>query len=163
MKKALVILGLVLFVAVGVVTATVPFFTWIGGYEGGLFEFEFKDEKGNPVKGVQMEVSNVDGERIDGHVIKDFGNNQQQCDDRGVLSVHARRRKFGGECFYLFCVIPIGECGDNKPIIFCRFVHQGKEVYKTTYDKLSDELVNRGTQAGDNTNRSLRKRIIITP
>jgi len=165
MKKKLLIIGPVLAVVLGCCLVMSPETQWLGGYHGGTFEFEFKDIHGNPVEGIQLEVSNAHGERVDDYLIRDFSKDGRRSSDaKGVLTVRTNNPRFGGSCKYWFFVIPVGPCPPGKgPVINCRFMLRGNEVYATSYKSLSDELVSRGKHEADNTNWSLRKEIVIRP
>ena len=112
------------------------------------------------MEGVEIEVTGNEGERIDGRLIKNM-NRPRQSDDDGVLTIYTYEQNFGGSEKRVFFLIPIRE--GEPPVLDVKFVLKGKEVYKTSYKALSEELIYQGTHDPGNVNRQLRKTIVINP
>jgi len=156
MKRSILATSVGVVILFGLITLAFPRM-WKGGYGPGRFEFEFQDRKGNPVQGVWLEVFRADETRMDKYLVKGFDqNNQLRSDEKGVLSIETLGQNFGGQCRYLFLLIPIGKCHGEGPVIYCKFFRQAKQVCQITYEELMRDF----EKFAGNT---LRKKMVIEP
>ena len=160
MQKAMLLITLLftcIVIGIGYFTATVPIILWHGCYIGGAYTFEFKDQRGEPVMGVFLEITDAHDSRIDRFRLEHFDiDDPAHSDQNGLLAVRAADLNYGGSKRYLFFIIPLDNPTNDEPIVNWRFVKNGRTVFHTTYKDLSDEML-----AGHPASRSLRKSIVV--
>jgi hypothetical protein len=140
-KKLLVqvSLSVVVVLVVAAVSLVTTTGMWIGQFTSGDYEFFFAEPNGTPVKGVQLEVTDKDGNKVYEFVVREYlENNTPESDDKGLLKFHGNSMRFGGTCWHLFWLIPVGTC--DSPVFYVRFLYRGKEVEKHEYGELSQQL-----------------------
>jgi hypothetical protein len=110
---------------------------WDGGFPQEEFEISFRDASGNATKGVELRVEDNEGRPFYFYPVSDYAPDlTPTSDENGIMIFHHIRStalEFGGHEWYLFFFIPIG---DGSPKYVCRFLHDGREVYRIPYHKL---------------------------
>lgn len=132
---ALLIAGGVLLLAIASLVET---HVWDGGFRQAEYQLTLVDRAGKPVPGVELRVEGESGANFYHYPVTDYSpNSTLASNDKGVLTFHHVKLgglEFGGKCSELFWIIPIGEC--NSPIFVCRFVADGKEIYRCKFNDL---------------------------
>lgn len=109
---------------------------WDGGYPYVACEFTFHDSDGNPVSGVQLEVTRESGAVRHHWPIDDFYAGRVPTSDKdGKLKFHCCGHSFGGTCHTYFHVIKTGSCG--APEYTCNFFHDGNVIASVPFNDLA--------------------------
>ena len=113
-----------------------------GAFAHAQYEFTFHTPDGAPLRGVRLQVVDDKGEDSFHYPVSDYSAGSAPTSDaQGVLTFHHVNREhpeWFGSGSYLFFLIPVGE-GAHAPVYYCRFVHEGREVYKARYNDLDAE------------------------
>lgn len=92
---------------------------WDGGYLDAEYRITFKDQNGEPVAGIQLQVEDKEG--------------------NGIMAFHHLSHfgvEFSGRIRYVFFFFPIEE--RRGPEYVCRFRSGDKEVHRVSYGELDD-------------------------
>lgn len=111
---------------------------WDGGFALAEYQITFRDADGRPVEGVQLRVEDQRGYAFYHYPVTDFLPDRTPISGPDGLMVfhHADGGcEFGGKCWLLFGLIPVGE--HSSPVYVCRFFSQGHEVYRVRYSELN--------------------------
>jgi hypothetical protein len=125
--------------AVGIVTviSSRKYMIWDGGYAPAEFQITFKDVSGKPVEGIELHVQDLEGHNYFHYPVTDYLPGQIPSSDKnGLIVFHhvSEAIEFSCGCDYVFFVIPIEE--RRGPAFLCRFLHKGKEVYRSGFSEL---------------------------
>jgi hypothetical protein len=110
---------------------------WDGGFPQEEFEISFRDADGNAIQGVEPRVEDRKGRPFYFYPVSDYApDSAPTSDENGMMIYHHVSRsglEFSGFDGHLFFIIPIG---DGPPEYICRFLRDGKEMYRVPYHKL---------------------------
>jgi hypothetical protein len=107
------------------------------GYGQGEYELTFEDASGSPVEGVELKVEDERGDDFFCFPVTDYLPGHAPVSDQyGVMRFHhvstgVEWDNYGWELFWL---VPVQKT--RSPVFICRFVLQGKEVYRIPYAEL---------------------------
>jgi hypothetical protein len=110
---------------------------WGGGYAQAEIQLSFRDAKGTPIEGVELRVEDRDGRECFYYPVSDYAPGQiPKSDHDGLMVLHhvSQGLEFGGSQVDLFFLIPIDT--QPAPVFLCRFLHQGREVYRSSFSEL---------------------------
>lgn len=110
---------------------------WDGGYPPALFKVKLTDEQGKPVQNAQVHVINLDGESRYRYPVTNYlKNNILETDKQGEVTLNhfSHGLEFGGKCWDLFFIVPMGDC--DAPDFFIVFSKDGFEDKKIKYSIL---------------------------
>jgi hypothetical protein len=128
---ALLVLG---FLAVVSLLSTI---LWDGGYGQAEFQITFQDADKQSIQGVELRVEDREGHTFYHYPVTDYLPGQIPTSDHdGVMVFHHAGSgiEFSGRCWLLFGLIPVEE--RRGPVFICRFLHQGREVYRIRFGEL---------------------------
>jgi len=119
--------------------------TWDGSFEQTEFRLTFTDQTGKPLEGVELLVTDRDGNLFPGYPISDYlldSRRPRSGMDGQLVCRHVRfGLEFGGYAYRLFWLIPMGEA---PPVFKCHFIADGKHVASCDYR----EIATRGKHTG---------------
>jgi hypothetical protein len=110
---------------------------WHGGYGQAEIQLSFRDAKGKPVEGVELRVEDRDGRECFHYPVNDYAPGQiPQSDRDGLMVLHhvSQGIEFSESRVDLLFLIPIYV--QPAPVFLCRFLHQGREVYRSSFSEL---------------------------
>ncbi|MBX7073319.1 MAG: hypothetical protein K1X71_09240 [Pirellulales bacterium] len=114
-----------------------PVMVWDGGFGQVEYQIRFVDSEGAPIPGVQLRVENEQGANFFHYPVTDYAEGRAPASgDDGVLTFHhvGGGPEFSGRCTEWFGIC-FGEC--NAPIFICRFLLDGKEVYRSKFNDMN--------------------------
>jgi hypothetical protein len=109
---------------------------WDGGFPQEEFEISFRDADGNSIQGVELRVEDRKGRPFYFYPVSDYATDSAPTsDENGMMIFHhvSRGLEYSGFDGHVFFIIPIG---DGSPEYICRFLRDGKEIYRIPYHKL---------------------------
>jgi len=110
-------LGVLLLSAAVALVSSTRVCRWDGGFAQVEFQIRFVDAANRGIRGVRLQVANGDGATAFAYPVTDFLENNVPTSDRdGLMVFHhiSLSPEFGGSCWYLFFVIPLGTCDSPK-------------------------------------------------
>jgi hypothetical protein len=108
-----------------------------GRFPNAEFELTFHDPNGKPLPGVELQVENRLGNVANDYPVTDFKRSQPpHTNENGVMVFHhvGHGLEFGADRWELFFVIQMGD--ELPPQFLCRFLLDGREVYRINYHEL---------------------------
>jgi hypothetical protein len=111
---------------------------WDGGFPQAEYHLTFVDASGKPINGVVLAVIDRDGNPAYHYPVSDYsdGSAPTSSDDGIIAFRHVGGgMEFGGGCWRLFFLIPIGRC--NPPEYECVFSRGDEVIYRCSYTAFS--------------------------
>jgi hypothetical protein len=127
-------------VLIGAVGLLSTFFheNWDSRFLNTEYELTFNRPDGQPIQGVELRVTSIDGEIRSNFPVTDFSSgNIPKSDSAGVMRFHhvGHGLEFGGDRSNWFFFIPIGVTG--PPDFTLTFLYAGQEVGRCMFSELN--------------------------
>jgi hypothetical protein len=111
---------------------------WDGGFPQAEYRLTFIDPAGKPIKGVVLAVTDHHGNPAYYYPVSDYSDaSAPTSGGDGLISFRhvGGGMEFGGACWRLFFLIPIGRC--NPPEYECVFSRGNEVIYRCHYAAFS--------------------------